>query len=98
MVQIDSHYFGRLVVAPWNIVMYNVFSSHGPDLYGTEPWTFYIVNGILNFNIIFVAALVSLPLYVSLIITIVVLLHVFHYLSTSLLLKFLFAFEQFWVI
>ncbi|XP_068205084.1 alpha-1,2-mannosyltransferase ALG9-like [Palaemon carinicauda] len=64
MIQIDSHYFGRFVVAPLNIVLYNVFTSHGPDLYGTEPWTFYIMNGILNFNIMFIAALVSLPLYV----------------------------------
>lgn len=64
MVQIDSQYFGRLVVAPLNIVLYNVFSSHGPDLYGTEPWTFYIFNGFLNFNIMFFAALVALPLHV----------------------------------
>ncbi|KAK7079141.1 mannosyltransferase [Halocaridina rubra] len=63
MVQIDSHYFGRLVIAPMNIIVYNVFTSHGPDLYGTEPWTFYIMNGFLNFNIIFIAALIALPFY-----------------------------------
>ncbi|KAK8730809.1 hypothetical protein OTU49_007944 [Cherax quadricarinatus] len=63
MVQIDSQYFGCLVIAPVNIVMYNIFTSHGPDLYGTEPWTFYIFNGFLNFNIIFLAALASLPVY-----------------------------------
>lgn len=65
MVQIDSHYFGSLVIAPLNIVKYNVFTSHGPDLYGTEPWSFYMFNGFLNFNIVFLAALASLPMYVS---------------------------------
>lgn len=30
----DSYYYGKLVVAPLNIVLYNVFTSHGPDLYG----------------------------------------------------------------
>jgi len=37
--------------------MYNIFSSKGPDLYGTEPWTFYLLNGALNFNLAFFAAL-----------------------------------------
>ncbi|CAL4061344.1 unnamed protein product, partial [Meganyctiphanes norvegica] len=64
MIQIDSQYFGRLVIAPWNIVYYNVFTSHGPDLYGTAPWSFYFVNGFLNFNFVFPAALISLPLQV----------------------------------
>ncbi|XP_047486445.1 alpha-1,2-mannosyltransferase ALG9-like [Penaeus chinensis] len=63
MVQIDSHYFGSLVIAPLNIVKYNIFTSHGPDLYGTEPWSFYMFNGFLNFNIVFLAALASLPMY-----------------------------------
>jgi hypothetical protein len=44
-----------------NIVLYNVFSEHGPDLYGTSPWTFYFLNGFLNFNVVFILALVSLP-------------------------------------
>ncbi|KAL1140575.1 hypothetical protein AAG570_000505, partial [Ranatra chinensis] len=61
MVRIDSLYYGKLVVAPLNIVLYNVFSEHGPNLYGTEPWYFYLFNGFLNFNFIFVAA-ISTPL------------------------------------
>ena len=40
---------------------YNVFTSHGPDLYGTEPATYYLFNGILNFNVAFILALVVLP-------------------------------------
>lgn len=57
MARIDSLYYGQLVVAPLNIVMYNVFTLHGPDLYGTEPWYFYLFNGFLNFNIMFLGAI-----------------------------------------
>lgn len=54
-VAVDSWHYGRLVVAPWNIVAYNIFTEHGPDLYGVEPWTYYFVNGFLNFNIVWVS-------------------------------------------
>lgn len=48
----------------WNIVKYNIFSSTGgPELYGTEPWTFYFKNLVLNFNIWFPLALLTLPLF-----------------------------------
>uniref|UniRef100_A0A8C7A2K8 Mannosyltransferase n=1 Tax=Neovison vison TaxID=452646 RepID=A0A8C7A2K8_NEOVI len=62
VVVIDSYYYGKLVVAPVNIVLYNVFTPHGPDLYGTEPWYFYLINGFLNFNVAFALALLVLPL------------------------------------
>ncbi|XP_059123825.1 alpha-1,2-mannosyltransferase ALG9 isoform X1 [Peromyscus eremicus] len=62
VVAIDSYYYGKLVIAPLNIVLYNVFTSHGPDLYGTEPWYFYLINGFLNFNVAFALALLVLPL------------------------------------
>lgn len=52
---VDSWHYGKFVVAPWNIVSYNIFTEHGPDLYGTEPWTYYFVNGFLNFNIVWVS-------------------------------------------
>ncbi|KAJ8733666.1 hypothetical protein PYW07_014217 [Mythimna separata] len=61
-VLVDSWHYGRLVVAPWNIVAYNIFTEHGPDLYGVEPWTYYFVNGFLNFNIVWVLAL-SCPVF-----------------------------------
>lgn len=49
---------------PWNIVKYNIFSSTGgPDLYGTEPWTFYFRNLLINFNIWFILAMAALPLF-----------------------------------
>jgi hypothetical protein len=30
----DSHYYGRRVLAPLNIIFYNVFTEHGANLYG----------------------------------------------------------------
>lgn len=54
MILIDSSHYGVTVIAPWNIVKYNVFGGAGPNLYGTEPWSFYFINGFLNFNIIWV--------------------------------------------
>lgn len=61
---IDSAFYRKLVCVPLNIVLYNVFSggSRGPDIYGVEPWHFYIRNLALNFNIWFFLALASLPL------------------------------------
>lgn len=47
------------MIAPFNIVVYNIFTSHGPDLYGTEHWSFYVLNGILNFNIVFVFSMLA---------------------------------------
>lgn len=34
----------------------------GPDLYGTEPWTYYFANCLLNFNIVFLLSLLAWPL------------------------------------
>ena len=59
---IDTQFYRKWTLVPWNIVSYNIFSSHGPDLYGTEPFSFYILNGLLNFNLAFVLALGSLPI------------------------------------
>ncbi|KAH8399155.1 hypothetical protein KR215_003300 [Drosophila sulfurigaster] len=61
MIAIDSSYFGKLTFAPLNIVWYNVFTSHGPNIFGTEPLSYYIINGFLNFNIIWLLAL-QLPI------------------------------------
>lgn len=53
LVSFDSFMFGKLVLAPLNIVLYNVFPSNanmGPDLYGREPFSYYFINCFLNFN------------------------------------------------
>ncbi|KAL5392767.1 hypothetical protein DPSP01_000467 [Paraphaeosphaeria sporulosa] len=63
-VVIDTYFYRKLVFVPLNIVLYNVFSggSRGPDIYGVEPWHFYIRNLALNFNSWFFLAMAALPL------------------------------------
>jgi len=61
---VNTYFYRKPVVVSWNIIKYNIFSeTGGPDLYGTEPWTFYFRNLILNFNIWFILALLALPLF-----------------------------------
>ncbi|KAF2801952.1 uncharacterized protein BDZ99DRAFT_455419 [Mytilinidion resinicola] len=61
---IDSFFMRKLAFVPFNIVWYNVFSGSGkgPDIYGTEPWHFYVRNLILNFNVWFILAIGAIPL------------------------------------
>ncbi|KAI0094255.1 glycosyltransferase family 22 protein [Irpex rosettiformis] len=61
IVAIDTLFYGKLTIVPWNIVNYNVFSSHGPNLYGTEHLSYYIDNLLLNMNVIIPLAFFSLP-------------------------------------
>ncbi|KAL3475910.1 hypothetical protein BJX99DRAFT_247236 [Aspergillus californicus] len=63
-IAVDYTFLRKLTVVPWNIVAYNVFGGEGrgPEIFGTEPWTFYIRNLLLNFNIWFVFALLAAPL------------------------------------
>jgi alpha-1,2-mannosyltransferase len=63
-VAVDYAFLGKITVVPWNIVAYNVFGGEGrgPDIFGTEPWTFYIRNLILNFNVWFILAISAGPL------------------------------------
>lgn len=39
---IDSFYYGKTVIAPLNIVLYNVFGKGGPSLYG--KMSYVIIN------------------------------------------------------
>ncbi|KAJ1975121.1 mannosyltransferase [Dimargaris verticillata] len=64
IVLVDRFFYRQWLVVPWNIIRYNVFSQRdgrGPELYGTEPWYFYLLNGLLNFNIALPLALGCLP-------------------------------------
>ncbi|PIL31538.1 hypothetical protein GSI_06240 [Ganoderma sinense ZZ0214-1] len=63
VVAIDTLFYNKLSVVPWNIVKYNVFpdAQRGPELYGTEPVHFYLANLVLNFNILVPFALAALP-------------------------------------
>lgn len=62
-VAIDTFFYHKVTVVPWNIVYYNVFggSSRGPEIFGTEPWDFYLRNLSLNFNVWFLLALCAGP-------------------------------------
>ncbi|OBZ88717.1 Alpha-1,2-mannosyltransferase alg9 [Choanephora cucurbitarum] len=62
LVLIDQMFYRQYTLVAWNIIKYNVFAAaegRGPELYGTEPWYYYILNGFLNFNIAFLLALGS---------------------------------------
>lgn len=54
---IDSYFYNReMLFVPLNIVLYNVFAleGEGPEIFGTEPFSYYILNLVLNFNVVFV--------------------------------------------
>jgi len=57
----DFYFYGSLTFSTINIVIYNIFSGKGPDLYGTEPVSYYLKNLFLNFNFIFIFSVFSLP-------------------------------------
>eukprot|EP01133_Synstelium_polycarpum_P007549 gene7549-8828_t len=63
MCLIDHYFYGKWVVAIFNIIAYNFTSNHagGSQLYGVEEWTFYFLNCIVNFNVVFVASMAALP-------------------------------------
>ncbi|PYH64243.1 dolichyl-P-Man:Man(6)GlcNAc(2)-PP-dolichol alpha-1,2-mannosyltransferase [Aspergillus vadensis CBS 113365] len=63
-IAVDYAFLRKLVIVPWNIVAYNVFGGEGrgPEIFGVEPWTFYIRNLLLNFNIWFAFAMAAAPL------------------------------------
>lgn len=63
-VAFDAFFYHKVTVVPWNIISYNVLSGagRGPEIFGTEPWDFYIRNLLLNFHIWFVLALLVGPI------------------------------------
>jgi alpha-1,2-mannosyltransferase len=60
-ILVDSFMFGKFVIAPLNIIKYNVFPSgkQGPSLYGEEPLSYYLINCMLNFNVLFPIVLIN---------------------------------------
>lgn len=49
------------MLAPLNIVLYNVFTPHGPSLYGTAPLSYYLLNLFLNWNVFVMLSVIALP-------------------------------------
>lgn len=66
VVAVDSAAYRRFQVVPFNIIQYNVSSRNdrGPNIFGTEPWWYYVLNLILYFNVVSIAAWCSFPLLV----------------------------------
>ncbi|KAI5963819.1 ALG9 [Candida pseudojiufengensis] len=62
IVIIDSILLQKLVFIPLNIVLYNVFGNEGegPEIFGTEPFSYYVLNLLLNFNIVLPIAVVGI--------------------------------------
>ncbi|PFH60364.1 hypothetical protein XA68_11066 [Ophiocordyceps unilateralis] len=61
---VNLFFYKKMTIVTWNIVKYNILSSTGgPELYGTEPWHFYLKNLALNFNVWFALALLALPIF-----------------------------------
>lgn len=65
-IVIDSFFFRKFVIIPWNLISYNIFGGkdRGPNIFGTEPWTFYIRNLLLNFNFWSMLAVSAAPLLI----------------------------------
>ncbi len=62
LILFDTYLFGKFVLAPLNIVIYNVFPSNpnmGPDIYGKEPLSYYLLNCVLQFNVLAGLALMA---------------------------------------
>ena len=53
-VVIDTWFYKKVDFVPLNIVLYNVFSGEGegPEIFGVEPFSYYVFNLLINFNII----------------------------------------------
>ncbi|KAL3912155.1 MAG: hypothetical protein SGARI_001303 [Bacillariaceae sp.] len=49
VMAIDYQQYGRIVSPVWNILIYNT-ASGGDELYGVEPFSYYVKNLILNLN------------------------------------------------
>ncbi|XDT21864.1 Alg9-like mannosyltransferase family [Nakaseomyces glabratus] len=54
VIGIDSLFYGKFAPVAWNIFFYNVLNADeeaGPNIFGTEPFSYYIQNLLLNFPI-----------------------------------------------
>ena len=58
---IDYHSYGFWTFPTWNIFVYNSRGG-GDELYGVEPFSYYVKNLALNFNVVSVLGVVALPL------------------------------------
>lgn len=61
---VDYFFYHQIVIYPYQLAWYNIFggSGKGPNIFGTEPWHYYIRNLLINFNLWFVLACAVAPL------------------------------------
>ncbi|CAK1542737.1 unnamed protein product [Leptosia nina] len=45
LVALDTYFYGKLIVTPWEFFQYNVLQDVG-SFYGTHPWHWYISQGL----------------------------------------------------
>ncbi|WFD23565.1 dextrin dextranase [Malassezia equina] len=65
---VDSLAYGRVVLVPLNTLLYNVLgraSGIGPELYGVEPPSYYLVSLLLAFSVVVPLALMALPTVIA---------------------------------
>lgn len=63
IVLVDFAFYGATVFPAYNIVFYNVLDpSTSSELYGVAPFSYYVKNLALNFNVALPFALASIPL------------------------------------
>lgn len=61
VMAIDRKQYGKWVSPTWNILIYNT-QAGGDELYGIEPWSYYVKNLALNFNYVSALGVASFPL------------------------------------
>lgn len=59
---IDSWFYKKFDLVPMNIVLYNVFGEQGegPEIFGVEPFNYYILNLLVNFNVVAILGYIGL--------------------------------------
>lgn len=64
IVAVDALAYGRPTFVALNTVLYNVLGRTrgiSPELYGVEPWSYYVVNLLLNVSVVAPLAFAALP-------------------------------------
>ncbi|KAH3901525.1 related to Alpha-1,2-mannosyltransferase ALG9 [Saccharomycodes ludwigii] len=67
VLTIDSIIYGKITPVFYNIVSYNVLQANeetGPNIFGVEPWYYYVLNLVLNFPILTLLGVVGFSLLV----------------------------------
>lgn len=63
---VDSRYYDKITIPIINLILYNALGQggggKGADLYGVEPWTYYVRNLLLNLNGVAILGIVASPI------------------------------------